>query len=308
MSPLTLLIAFFVFVVGAVTAAGYVFVLRPSRTEGESIHIPQALDLNLRDVPTAQATVLDMFRLIGEALPGNGKQAESVRVLLLGAGYRWPAAVSIFMGIKLGAALLFATAGVWGAMLSYDSLADAILPAICGLGFGYMIPNFVLERLARGRADRLRRGLPAALDLMVLAVEAGQSLDAAMVETSRGLRITHPDLASEFTQLQLELRADTTRIEALRNFASRTRDQELRRFANLMIETDRFGSSLGPALRTHAKYLRTRIRQKAQESARKVSVKLIFPIFFLIFPSVILVTLGPAVILIMGQLKNIFEA
>ena len=141
---------------------------------------------------------------------------------------------------------------------------------------------------------------------MVLAVESGQSLDAAMVDTSRGLRLTHPDLASEFTQLQLELRADASRIEALRNFAARSRDAEIKRFASLLIETDRFGSSLGPALRTHAKYLRTRLRQKAQESARKVSVKLIFPIFFLIFPSVILVTLGPAVILIMGQLKSIF--
>ena len=167
MSPLTLLVAFFVFVVGAVTAAGYVFVLRPSRTEGESIHIPQALDLNLRDVPTAQATVLDMFRLIGEALPGNGKQAESARIMLVGAGYRWPAAVSIFMGIKWGSALLFATGAVWAAMLSYDNLAAIFLPAICGLGFGYMIPDRILERLARARADRLRRGLPAALDLMV---------------------------------------------------------------------------------------------------------------------------------------------
>jgi tight adherence protein C len=104
----------------------------------------------------------------------------------------------------------------------------------------------------------------------------------------------------------LELRADATRIDALRNFANRTGDIELRKFASLLIETDRFGSSLGPALRTHAKYLRTRFRQKAQESARKVSVKLIFPIFFLIFPSVLLVTLGPAVILLMTQLKNMF--
>lgn len=308
MSALTLLVAFFVFVVGAVTAAGYVFVLRPSRTEGETIHIPQALDLNLRDLPTAQASVLDMFRLIGEALPGSGKQAGNTRILLLGAGYRWPAALSIFMGIKWGSALLFATAAVWGVMLNYDSLAAIVLPAICGLGFGYMIPDRVLERLARARADRLRRALPAALDLMVLAVESGQSLDAAMVDTSRGLRLTHPDLASEFTQLHLELRANASRIDSLRNFAARTRDVELKRFASLLIETDRFGSSLGPALRTHAKYLRTRFRQKAQESARKVSVKLIFPIFFLIFPSVILVTLGPAVILLMGQLKSIFES
>src|SRR5450631_1953837 len=100
MSPLTLLVAFFVFVVGAVTAAGYVLVLRPSRKDRDAIEIPQALDLNLRDLSTAQATVLDLFRLVGEALPGSGKQAESVQILLVAAGYRWPAAVSIFMGIK----------------------------------------------------------------------------------------------------------------------------------------------------------------------------------------------------------------
>lgn len=307
MSPLTLLIAFFVFVAGAVSAAGYVFVLRPSsHTEADAVEIPQTLGLTPRDVPAAQTAVLDMFRLVGEAVPGGAKQAESIRASLLAAGYRWPSAISVFMGIKCGSAVLFATAAVWGAMLSYDDLSAALLPAVCGLGFGYLIPDRVLDRLARSRSNRLRRALPAALDLMVLAVESGQGLDAAMVETSRGLRLTHPDLASEFTQLQLELRADATRVDALRNFAARTRDVELRKFASLLIETDRFGSSLGPALRTHAKYLRTRFRQKAQESARKVSVKLIFPIFFLIFPSVILVTLGPAVILIMGQMKTLF--
>ena len=144
MSALTLLVTFFVFVIGAVTAAGYVFVLRPSRTEGESIQIPQALDPDRRDLPTAQATVLDMFRLIGEALPRSGNQAENARALLSGAGYRWPAAVSVFMGIKWGSALLFATAAVWGVMLNYDNLGAIILPAICGLGFGYMIPDRVL--------------------------------------------------------------------------------------------------------------------------------------------------------------------
>ena len=138
---------------------------------------------------------------------------------------------------------------------------------------------------------------------MVLAVEAGQGLDAAILDTSRGLRITYPDLAAEFTQLQLELRANTTRADALRNFVDRSRDMELRKFANLLIDTDRFGTSLGPALKTHARYLRIRFRQIAQEKARKVGVKLIFPVFFLIFPSVILVTLGPAVILIFTQMK-----
>jgi tight adherence protein C len=168
-----------------------------------------------------------------------------------------------------------------------------------------MIPDRVLSRLALRRSAMLRRGLPAALDLMVLAVEAGQALDASILDTSRGIRLSYPDLAAEFTQLHLELRANTSREDALRNFARRTRDSEIQKFAALLIDTDRFGTSLGPALRVHARYLRTRFRQGAQEKARKVSVKLIFPVFFLIFPSVILVTLGPAVLLIFTQLKNL---
>ena len=170
-----------------------------------------------------------------------------------------------------------------------------------------MLPDRILERLARRRVARLRRGLPAALDLLVLAVEAGQGLDAAILETSRGLRVSYPDLAAEFTQLQLELKANTTRADALRNFVDRSGDLELRKFANLLIDTDRFGTSLGPALKTHARYLRIRFRQLAQEKARKVGVKLIFPVFFLIFPSVILVTLGPAVILIFTSMQNMLS-
>jgi tight adherence protein C len=168
-----------------------------------------------------------------------------------------------------------------------------------------MVPDRILTRLARRRSALLRRGLPAALDLMVLAVEAGQALDAAILDTSRGLRISHPDLAAEFTQLHLELKTNTSREDALRNFSRRTRESEIQKFAALLIDTDRFGTTLAPALRVHARYLRTRFRQSAQERARKVSVKLIFPVFFLIFPSVILVTLGPAVLLIFSQMKNI---
>jgi tight adherence protein C len=200
---------------------------------------------------------------------------------------------------------MLAAMGAWATVTFGNQASGAFVPAACGLAFGYMIPDRVLSRLARRRSTLLRRGLPAALDLMVLAVEAGQALDASILDTSHGLRISHPDLAAEFTQLHLELKANTSREEALRNFARRTRDSEIQKFAALMIDTDRFGTSLGPALRVHARYLRTRFRQGAQERARKVSVKLIFPVFFLIFPSVILVTLGPAVLLIVTQMKNL---
>jgi len=303
-----LLILLFFFVMAAITAVGYVFLLRPSRQDG-AIVIPTPIALDQRESPGAQAAVTDIFRLIGEAMPGGREQANAARQTLTIAGYRWPSAVSVFLGIKCATALMLGVAGVW-AVVTFRPEAgvfEMLLPAICGVGFGFLLPERVLARLATHRVERLRRGLPAALDLMVLAIEAGQGLDAAILDTSRGLRSTHPDLAAEFTQLHLELRANTTRADALRNFAERSKDMELRKFANLLIDTDRFGTSLGPALKTHARYLRIRFRQIAQERARKVGVKLIFPVFFLIFPSVILVTLGPAVILIFTQMQHMME-
>jgi tight adherence protein C len=305
MTPASLLIVFFLFTLAAVSAAGYAFVLKPSRTAGQSGNAPSPLTLNQPDLPAAQAAAVDIFRMMGEALPSWAARTSELRVELAAAGYRWPSAVSVLLGIKCASALMLAALGAWAAVTFGQQTSGALLPAACGLAFGYMIPDRILSRLTLRRSALLRRGLPAALDLMVLAVEAGQALDASILDTSHGLRISHPDLASEFTQLHLELRANASREDALRNFARRTRDSEIQKFAALMIDTDRFGTSLGPALRVHGRYLRTRFRQAAQEKARKVSVKLIFPVFFLIFPSVILVTLGPAALLIFTQMKNL---
>jgi len=305
MTPASLLIVFFLFTLAAVSAAGYAFVLKPSRSASQGGNAPSPLTFHQPDLPAAQAAAVDIFRMMGEALPSWAARTSELRVELAAAGYRWPSAVSVLLGIKCASALMLAALGAWAAVTFGQQTSGALLPAACGLAFGYMIPDRILTRLVLRRSALLRRGLPAALDLMVLAVEAGQALDASILDTSHGLRISHPDLASEFTQLHLELRANTSREDALRNFARRTRDSEIQKFAALMVDTDRFGTSLGPALRVHARYLRTRFRQAAQEKARKVSVKLIFPVFFLIFPSVILVTLGPAALLIFTQMKNL---
>ena len=299
-----LLAGLFLFILAAVSAAGYVFVLRPSRSESAGLEIPSGLSLNQQDLPPAQAAIVDAFRALGESLPLPGNR-DALRGHLIMAGYRWPAAVDIFLGLKAASAIMFGSAAGWAAVMQRVDPSAVLLGVVCGLGFGYLIPDRVLDRMGAVRVAKLRRGLPAALDLLVLAVEAGQGLDAAILDTSRGLRITHPELASEFTLLHLDLKANASRAEALRNFATRSHDTELRKFANLLIDTDRFGTSVGPALKTHARYLRIRFRQIAQEKARKVGIKLIFPVFFLIFPSVILVTLGPAVLLIFSQMKNI---
>jgi tight adherence protein C len=304
MSPVQLLVSFFLFTLAAVSAAGYLFVLRPAQAEGEDDQIPAQSVLNQPDLAGPQAALLDIFSVVGNLIPEGNSQRESAKKLLILAGYRWPSAVSSFLGIKCSTAFTLGVAGAWTS-LTFGEGNGTTLAVLCGLAFGFLLPDRVLEYVARSRGDRLRRGLPAALDLLVLAVEAGQSVDAGILETSRGLRVSHPDLAAEFTQLALELRAEASREDALRNFAARSQDQEIRKFAALIMDTDRFGTSLGPALRSHSHYLRIRFRQFAQEKARKIGVKLIFPVFFLIFPSVMLVTLGPAVILIFTQMTKL---
>jgi tight adherence protein C len=305
MTPIELVAAFFIFVLLAFGAVAYVFVLRPAQTAQGAPLIPAPLTPDERSMHGPQAVLVQGFRLIGEALPAGVAQGGDLRRKLMQAGFRWPSAVSIFLGVKCATSALLGLLAAWLYVANRSDASNFFLPAICGIGFGYLLPDRILDRMAAARANRLRRALPSALDLMVLGIEAGQGLDAAILETSRGLRLSHPDLASEFTQLHLELRAKTSREEALRNFGMRGGDPELKKFAALLVDTDRFGTSLGPALRTHAKYLRTRLRQSAQERARKVGVKLIFPVFFLIFPSVILVTLGPAAIMLFGQLKTL---
>ena len=182
----------------------------------------------------------------------------------------------------------------WLALLRADDQTGLLLPAVCGLGFGYMIPKRVLEWQVKRRAQRLRRALPPALDLMVLALEAGQTIDQAVVESARSISRVYPDLASELTFCSLEMRAGTPRGEALRRMGERCGEEEIRKLVTVLVDGERFGTSLGPALRSHAHYLRTRMRHRAQEESRKLTVKLVMPVFFLIFPSVLLVTLGPA--------------
>ena len=306
MSETTLLLAFFATVLGGVLLGGWVFVLRPAGGRQDAAPLPSVLD-GAEGGSWLSHAFIAMFRSMGDVIPGARDRKGELPDRLSQMGYRFPGALSVFYGVKCAASLLAAVTAGFAASLNTADPATMLLPMLCGAGFGFKLPDLVLARLARSRRERLRRGLPAALDLMVLGIEAGQAMDQAILDTSRGLQNTHPDLSHEFTRLHLELRASNSRQDALRAFGDRNGEPELRKVGALLIDTDRFGTSLGPALRTHARYLRIRFRQSAQETARKVGVKLIFPVFFLIFPSVILVTLGPAVIQIMSSLKKMMN-
>jgi tight adherence protein C len=292
---------FFAFVLTAVLLAGYLFLRSTEQRRAQS---STGLSPD-RQLPASHAVFADLFQSIGENFPAAKNEKNPYRVKLASAGYRWPSALPIFYGIKCGSSLFFA--GLFGILSLFDKGDPTLtpLPMICGLGIGFLLPDRVLSSRVKARARRLRTAIPPALDLIVLAMEAGQSLDQSIADSSRSLKRTHPDLSAEFAQLYLELRASNSRSDSFRSLGTRNKEPELRKLANLLVDSDRFGVSIGPALRSHSKYLRTRFRQQAQEQARKVAVKLIFPVFFLIFPSVLLVTLGPACMMMYQQLKNL---
>lgn len=292
---------FFIFVLTAVAVAGYFY----QQLTGER-NVPASGRLLAPDPQSgSRAAVANLFQSIGETFPAAKNEQNPYRVRLAAAGYRWPASLPIFYGIKCGSAFFLAgLLGILALLLQHDPAATP-LPMICGLGLGFLLPDRVLSSRARMRGQRLRSAIPPALDLMVLAMEAGQGLDQSIADTSRGLKRTYPELSAEFAQLYLELRTGGSRADSFRALAARNEEPELRKLSNLFIDSDRFGVAIGPALRSHAKYLRARFRQQAQESARKVGVKLIFPVFFLIFPSVLVVTLGPACLMMYRELRTL---
>jgi len=294
---------FFAFVLTAVAAAGYCY---QRLTELRNVKGSEGL-FSSGQPSSSRAAVANLFQSIGENFPAAKNEKNPYRVRLAAAGYRWPSALPIFYGIKCGSACFFAgLLGILALLVQRDS-AVIPLPMICGLGMGFLLPDRVLGSRAQARARRLRSAIPPALDLIVLAMEAGQSLDQSIADASRGLKRTHLDLSAELAQLYLELRTGGSRADSFRAMAARNHEPELRKLSNLFIDSDRFGVAIGPALRSHAKYLRARFRQQAQEKARKVGVKLIFPVFFLIFPSVLLVTLGPACMMMYQQLKDLLR-
>lgn len=304
---LMLIAGFFVVVLVTIVLAGYGFLTRKDTRNLDNAGVPDGLPAEETPLASTQAALAKALRFMGESVPAAKRHDETLRMRLLKAGYRWPTAVTIFHGIRVSSALTLAGVAGWCTLLFRGDTASTLLPALCAGGFGFLLPERILQARVRARGRRIRSAMPSAVDLLVLALEAGQSLDQSLQDVARALAKGYPDLSEEFVFCRLEMRAGKSRYEALRHLSERSPDAELKALTAVLLDSDRYGTSLGPALRTHARYLRTRIRHGAQEAARKLSVKLTLPVFFLIFPSILLVTLGPAVLQLRESLRFLME-
>jgi tight adherence protein C len=239
---------------------------------------------------------------VGAALPTPEKSAGRLRQLLARAGYYQPHAVLVVQGSRAllgaGMALLVAVA-VSGASVA---ASEKLLLALSGGVFGAMTPAAFLNWQVRRRQRRLRRGLPDALDLLVICVESGLGLDQAIAQTAKELEIAHPEISREFAFVHLELKTGVRRQEALRNLGQRTGVAELKKLVAVLLQADRFGTSIAQSLRTHADFMRVQARQAAEEKVAKLGVKLVFPIFFCILPSLFVVTVGPMAVRMVREL------
>ncbi|MGD0215224.1 MAG: type II secretion system F family protein [Terriglobales bacterium] len=233
---------------------------------------------------------------LSRALPLSPADVSQTRLWLIQAGYRNAQHVTIYRGLRvLFAAVAFVSVFV------FTGFNSPLL--LLGLtAFGFFIPRFILKKRLEARQRRIRLGLPDGLDLTVICVEAGLSLDQAMMRVGEDLRTAHPELSAEFHLFDLETRAGKPRVEALRNLAERTGVDDIRSLVSTLIQTDRFGTSVAQALRVHSDSLRTERRQRAEEQAAKTTVKMIIPLVLFVMPSLLFVTVGPAII----QLMHVF--
>jgi tight adherence protein C len=242
------------------------------------------------------------FKRMGRVAPQSPSEMGKLQRRLVAAGFRNNEALIVFLGIRVAvAAVLFA-----GLALPLFMRPNIAL-AFGGAGLGYILPNIVLARLEKRRQHKIRLSLPDALDLLVVSVEAGLGLDQAIQRVGEELTFAHPELCEELRLINFELRAGKARTEALHNLGERTGVDDVISLVAMLVQTDKFGTSVAKSLRVHSDTLRTKRRQRAEEAAAKTGVKMVFPLVLCIFPAIWVVTLGPAAIKIVQVLVPLAE-
>ena len=290
---MALMLPLFAFVFGSALVAAAAYALMPSRAAAIDRRLDE-LTIDREDVaedkPRFQS-VIGMLKRLGEKVPRSPREMGNLRLRLVQAGFRRDEALTMFFGIRVAFALALFV------VFSTSILARPnIMVSLGALGLGYILPGMVLARMAKRRAHRIRLSLADMLDLLVVSVEAGLGLDQALQRVGQELAFAYPELSAELRLINLELRAGKPRSEALRNLADRTGVDDLSALVTMLIQTDKFGTSVAQSLRVYSETLRTKRRQRAEEAAAKTGVKMVFPLVLCIFPAIWVVTIGPAAI------------
>jgi tight adherence protein C len=243
----------------------------------------------------AQVVLLDgtdpALARLSRFVPKSPKETTRLRRRLARAGYHSTRSLVVYLVSELIVPLL-----VGAALLHLIGPRRGLMAAGFAAIIFYLAPGFVLSQLIERRKRKISNGLPDCLDLLIVCVEAGLGLDQAIQKAGDELQITHPAVAEELRIITTEMRAGKPRLEAFRNFADRTKVDDVKSLVSMLAQTDRFGTSIAQALRTFAEHSRLKRRQAAEERAAKLGVKLVFPLVFFLFPAIYVVTLGPAVI------------
>ena len=240
---------------------------------------------------------------LNKLLPASASEAKKLQKQLMHAGFRSDEAPMIYRAIQLTTMAGFPLIVAGVCALLAKPLKDALIYIIIGFVVGFFLPRFFLARITKNRQRELRWGLADALDLMVVSVEAGLGLNAAMMKVASELRDVHSAIAIEFELANLEIRVGRERDEALRNLAERTGVDDLRSLVAMLIQTDKFGTSIAKGLRIFSDSLRTKRRQRAEQEAQKAAVKLLFPLACFLFPTLFIAILGPAALNLMDVLE-----
>jgi tight adherence protein C len=285
--------------VAAVSGAAAYFLI--ARTSVERRRLREFATAGAGGVAVGPVTLVDLpdplARKVQTFIPKSPKEMGRLQRRLTRAGYPSPRAAAIFAAAEIICPVVLGLA-----VLFYMGMTRGAVFALLAAGVGYTLPGLWLAHKTALRQKQISNGLPDALDLLIVCVEAGSALDQSIVKASEELAMPYPALAAELRLITTEIRAGKSRLEAFKNFASRTGVDDVRALVAMLVQTDRFGTSIAQALRTHANVSRTKRRQRAEERAAKLGVKLVFPLVFFLFPAMYVVVLGPAIVKIIRHL------
>ena len=252
-------------------------------------------------VEQAKSSIGNLMESVENLMPKSQKEVSIVLQRLTLAGYRNESAVKIFYGCKLVTPLLLAAIALVTGLASFAPFFVYLM----ALGVGFLAPDFWLGRKIKKRQKKINRGLPDVLDLLVICMEAGLSLDQATARTAQELNTAQPELSDELNIVVLEQHAGRARSEAWKKMAERTGVESVRNLVSMLVQTEQFGTSIAKMLRVHSDSLRVQRVQMVEEMASKTSVKLVFPLVLFIFPALFLVTLGPAAIVMVESFSKL---